>query len=847
MALLVAVVAAFVPLFWLITTVALAVGVLALRHRRPGNALNAGIVAAVPLVLLLPWTVELATDPARIFLEAGVVRPGLATPGLAARSLLLLSPGGPGLPPFWVTVGLAATAAAALAVASRRQAPLVLAGWTVGVTGLIFAALVSHISVSQAGPAGAVAAWPGPALAVAGAGLLLALVAASDWIHGRLGSGGWRSVTGLAVLGLGILACSAPALAAAYWVSSGVTGPVRPASGPLLPEFVAVSSDTGLRLRTLVLQTAPGGGVTYTVLRNGDPLIGSQELPLLPPAQRAANLAVATLTAPAGGAARDQGRVLASLGVGYVLLPAPIDANLARMLDGVPGLRPVSVTGQFDLWRVVDTTAQVTVVESGGKVAAVASGPVSVAGARAPAAGGTLVLAAPAGGWSASLNGHPLTPLPAPVNGWAQGFRLPPGGGSLSVSRSDIPRGAVVALTGLAVLVVAGLGLPGSRAAGAAERAAVPPVPDGEERAAGEDEEPAEPGRRAGHGRGKGRRSSRRGRAEPSPDTAVLRPAAPAQAATRSPDAVPAGTRRGWPRRGGGRADAEPSPGDEPEYAGGPAYQDAAVAGPAAGELTAQTVALGARGSGTGGRHSYQADRDQPAGRDSAPLPGPRQGPGRPPGRRRRPGPDPAPPAEVAPPGRWGEADPRDPAPAGAGEPPGYGPAHGRGGYPGARHGPGSQTGPQAPFGGPPGGRGPDGGTGPQAAFGGPRDSRDAGGATGPQAQFGRGVPGDRHEYPHTRRAFGRRGGHARDAGGGAPEGYPDPRQGDDRRAPAPGGRAGRPGRLPGSAPGPWPACWPGPASRWRCARRPHRLPRPGFRWTAWPGGRVRRWAGRPR
>ena len=282
MALLVAVVAAFVPLFWLITTVALAVGVLALRHRRPGNALNAGIVAAVPLVLLLPWTVELATDPARIFLEAGVVRPGLATPGLAARSLLLLSPGGPGLPPFWVTVGLAATAAAALAVASRRQAPLVLAGWTVGVTGLIFAALVSHISVSQAGPAGAVAAWPGPALAVAGAGLLLALVAASDWIHGRLGSGGWRSVTGLAVLGLGILACSAPALAAAYWVSSGVTGPVRPASGPLLPEFVAVSSDTGLRLRTLVLQTAPGGGVTYTVLRNGDPLIGSQVVPLLP-------------------------------------------------------------------------------------------------------------------------------------------------------------------------------------------------------------------------------------------------------------------------------------------------------------------------------------------------------------------------------------------------------------------------------------------------------------------------------------------------------------------------------------------------------------------------------------
>ena len=663
LALLVAVVAAFVPLFWLITVVAMAVGVLALGRRRPGTALNAGIVAAVPLVLLLPWTLDLATDPARIFLEAGVVRSGLATPGLAARSLLLLSPGGPGLPPFWVTVGLAAAAAAALVLASRRQAALVLAGWIVGVTGLIFAALVSHVSVTQAGPAGAVPAWPGPALAVAGAGLLLALVAASDRIPGELRSGGWRNVTALAVLGLGVLACSAPALAAAYWISSGVTGPVRPTSGQLLPEFVAVSSDSGLRLRTLVLQTAPGGRVTYTVLRDADPLIGSQELPLPTSAQRALNLCVATLTAPAGSAAADQGRVLASYGIGYVLLPAPINANLARQLDGVPGLRPVSVTGQFDLWRVVNTTAQVTVAEPGGKVAAVASGPVSVAGARAPAAGGTLMLAAPAGGWSASLNGHPLTPLAAAVGGWAQGFRLPPGGGSLSVSRSEVPREAVLALTGLAALVVAGLGLPGARAAAEAERKAAQPRPGDEELSAEEDEELAEPGRRASRSRDKGhdragrRRSSRRGRAAPQPSAAteVLRPAAPAPVASRLRGAVPAGVRAGWPRRGGAPADAEAAFADELDYADGPAYQDSSVPGrPGAGELTAQTAAFGAHGSNTAGRHGYQADRDEPAGRDSGRRPGPQQDFGRPRGHRRRPGgADPAPSSDVAPLGRW--------------------------------------------------------------------------------------------------------------------------------------------------------------------------------------------------
>ena len=117
-------------------------------------------------------------------------------------------------------------------------------------TGLITAAAVSRIAISQAGSTAAVRAWPGPALAIAGAGLLLAVVAAGEQVPGLLRAGRWRSPAGLAVIGLGAVACSAPALAAAHWVTSGVTGPVRPAAGTLLPEFVAVSSDTGQRLRT---------------------------------------------------------------------------------------------------------------------------------------------------------------------------------------------------------------------------------------------------------------------------------------------------------------------------------------------------------------------------------------------------------------------------------------------------------------------------------------------------------------------------------------------------------------------------------------------------------------------
>ena len=760
-ALLTTVVAAFVPLFWLITAVVMAVGLIALRRRN--RVLDALIVVAVPLLLLLPWTLDIAGHPARIFLEAGLARPGLASARLAPRSLLLLSPGGPGLPPFWVTAGLVLAATVAVVASGRRR--LVLAGWVVGVTGLITAAAVSRVAISEAGSTAAVRAWPGPALAIAGAGLLLAVVAAGDQVPGLLRAGRWRSPAGLAVIGLGAVACTAPALAAAHWVTSGVTGPVRPAAGTLLPEFVAVSSDTGQQLRTLVLQTAPHGGVTYLVLRDSDPLIGSQELALPTAAEQALSRSVATLTASSGSAVTDQGRALAGFGIGYVLLPAPVNAGLARLLDDVPGLRPVSATSDFQLWRVVGTTARVTVTESGGTVVPVSSGPVSVTAARAPSAGGTLMLAEPAGGWSATLNGHPLTPLAAPVNGWAQGFRLPAGGGSLSVSHSDFGRAALLGLEGLAVLVAIGLALPGPRAAAEAEL---------EEPAQGDDALGAqEPGRRrASHSRepeerSRRRRTPRRGQDEPPlpPGTEVPRPAVPAQALGRRAAAVPAGVQAGRAQRGGPPGAEDPYPGDEaqqggpsypggdsfpgdsfpgdPGYPGSPVPAQPASAGRgrrAAADLTSETLAYRAPNGGTTGRHSHRAGQDQ-AGR------GPATEPGRP---------------------------PQDYGPPTAGPGRGAGPGYDTG--PGYAAGPGRDaTGPGYDTGLPPG----EGQDAPRGRGIGPR-----------RARRDYGPPGGQADYPARRRTFGGRGTPQARAAGPATSRRPITRHGS--ASPCPSGAAPR-------------------------------------------------------
>src|SRR5207253_8075117 len=115
------------------------------------------------------------------------LRPGLAA-GLRPESLLLLSPGGPGLPPAWVTAGLVLPAFCALL--ARRRTTLVHTGWAIALCGLVVALAASRVRLTppQGGPA--VSAWPGIAIAIAAAGLLLAatpLIEAAGHVLGLTG------------------------------------------------------------------------------------------------------------------------------------------------------------------------------------------------------------------------------------------------------------------------------------------------------------------------------------------------------------------------------------------------------------------------------------------------------------------------------------------------------------------------------------------------------------------------------------------------------------------------------------------------------------------------------------
>src|SRR6202034_2727597 len=247
------------------------------------------------------------------------------------------------------------------------------------------------------------------------------------------------------------------------------------------------------------------------------------------------------------------------------------------LLNGVAGLQQVSSTSAFALWRVTDPAARVRVIEPHGAVVTVRSGELGVSGAQVPAAGGTLELAEAARGRAGTLHGQPPAPGAAHAGSWAAAFRLPAGGGVLDIKRDQSGRDLILIFELLAVAVVAGLALPGSR--GTAEESApggvgsrgrsgrakgardvagdvagVPSLVGGPPQSEAADEpeaagEPGVPGGRRSHGRV----ATRGGRAGPRRD----RDAAPRQRRGRRPAT----------EKPAGRSAPRPAPGSVPAAA----------------------------------------------------------------------------------------------------------------------------------------------------------------------------------------------------------------------------------------------------------------------------------------
>jgi GT2 family glycosyltransferase len=422
----------------------------------PGGRRQAAVVGvgalAVPGFLLWPWMVGAARHPTVLITGAGGGA-GHAIAGGAAVWFVALALGA-----AFAVVGLAALARPAAAGPA-------LVGWAVAAAGL---------GSIVAGGRG----WPGPAVALAAAGLLLAAHAGAQggraWLRGRAFS--WRQPAAVAIAA--VLGSAPLVLAVLVAEARGpVPGPARGVNWAAL-----AGTDGG---RVLVLAPDPAGAVRFSLVGPAGPTLADLGTRTPAPARAFTAALVADLVAGRGDAAAGW---LGTLGVRTVAVGAGATPSLVAALDGAPGLVRDQVGAAALVWRPEPgdggpAAAPYILDPAAARMAlgtrAIPSPPALPAplGAGVPAAGGPgaggrvgpgpagrlVVLAAPADrGWHATLSGRRL---PRRVAwGFAAAFVLPARPGTLRVGFDDTgPRvGLAARAAGLVAVALLAAG-PGVR------------------------------------------------------------------------------------------------------------------------------------------------------------------------------------------------------------------------------------------------------------------------------------------------------------------------------------------------------------------------------------------------
>lgn len=467
--LLLAMIAAFVPLAWIIALVLAGIAAATVfRDRR--SLLRLGAVLAVTPVVLIPWTGSLISRPMLLVTEAGVAGPGLSDPELAPWSVLLQNPGGPGSGPVWLGAGLLVAAWVSLFRPVRRLA--IAAAWTVVGVALVAGIVLSRLAVSGPTLETPVAGWPGFATVLVAGGLLVAAAIGAEGARERLSraSFGWRQPLAVIVAGAAALA---PIVGAGWWMARGAGDPIERRDPQILPAYVSDEAARPERVRTLVVNRAEDGRITYALLRESGPRLGDAETSPPPEEYVPLDQVVADVVSGRGGA---DGARLAEFAVRYVYLPQPYDPDLADTLDTVPGLVRSSAPEGAAMWQIDQPVARVWITappaegteiaplaDEDSEVVTVPSDEVDAAGPVPEGAENRLVVLSELAdeGWTATLDGRELEPTT--YAGWAQAFELGPQAGDLVVEYEGNRRAFWLWFQLGAVLVAVVLALPGIR------------------------------------------------------------------------------------------------------------------------------------------------------------------------------------------------------------------------------------------------------------------------------------------------------------------------------------------------------------------------------------------------
>jgi len=473
-AILLAVVLSVAPALWLVLVVAGVGGALYLQVTlgAPARSVVGRLALALlaPVVLLLPWSLDVLGNPSLLLLEPGLSPLSITDPNLMPWHVPLLHPGGPGMTPVWLTVGIVVAGLLALLRADRLR---VVGGFAIlGGLALAMGLLQSVVLVTPPGAANAIRPWPGQATLLLGLALIAAAAVGAHGLRARMAGSSFTLGQPIAAV-VAVIALMAPVLSAT-WFASGLDLAVRKAPASSVPAFVAADADGAQAPRTLILGDDRAGRIRYSLLNGAGPQLGDAETGPPLSVWQALDPYVAAMASGRGG---DEIEAIAGYGIRYVVLAPGTSRDLIPTLDGEPGLRRLSSSEGEVLWRVAGVTSRARLVDEDRQT------PLGIApgGTEStdpyldqamPDGGGTrtLVTGAVAGsGWralvrDASGSATDLAATPGPgLLAWSQGFEVPEGEPSVEVSFDQTPRSRWLWLELIVLLALVVMALPERR------------------------------------------------------------------------------------------------------------------------------------------------------------------------------------------------------------------------------------------------------------------------------------------------------------------------------------------------------------------------------------------------
>lgn len=476
-ALLLTVLVAAVPFFWLVALIfALVLGLIHWRRDRVAarpTLIRLGIALFGPVLLLAPWSLQWFVQPVRFLSAAG--EHSLTDQSLSPLAVLMIHPGGPGMTPLWVTLPLVVAGLLALLRRDRLMPTVLAVG--LALIGLAFAMLQTIVMVTPPGATDAIRPWPGPATLVWGAGLILAAALAADGLRDHIGGASFSFDQPVAVV-VTVLAVLTPLACALLWFPKAADV-LHKSSPSAVPAFVAADSLSPAAPRTLLLRQDRAGRVLYTMLNGPGPVLGDADM--APPGEvwEPIDAEVAALASGRGG---NEIEVLSGYGVRFVLLAKGTSAALIPILDGEPGLRRLSSSNGEVLWGIDGVTSRARLLTDGkaSELALVGGDPARTAAVGVPTepylsdtlepatAARQLVVGALAnGGWKAVVidpETGDATDLeavtPAGTLAWSQAFTVPAGATQVEVRFDGWTRTLWMWLEFVVLIVLVVLALP---------------------------------------------------------------------------------------------------------------------------------------------------------------------------------------------------------------------------------------------------------------------------------------------------------------------------------------------------------------------------------------------------